>query len=368
MKSDVNIDYPNVKELRDVINENVKQSELLEFLRRKGIYYFNATHDDSSMLTARLLLDGDDLKEVHRYAYRNSHSSLLSGFTLVSNSFFDLESIYNTVREKEVLAKDGYKLKMLLKIGSKSFEGKVEYKKKRPGKTAFLKYETREISFRMCEVGANQWQVEIDGDNSSDGKVIQQLFRNATRDKEITMEELLLDNLSIANTIAFFDRLAKVGLGKDWAIEDVLRLTLKKSKEKVENDDDEGDDTKKNGEEEEIKEAPKEQLSGISQAILEGKNLRENPFVHLAEKGGYIFSSMTYLFVHSKDNHHITLRAEFKGNPKIFEVSLEGYKIGVTESDEDSITALTEEKNYEFRTTFWNSAKIIYNELRKGGN
>ena len=365
--SEVNIDYPNVKELRDVINENLKQTELLEFLRGKGVFYFNASHDDSSMLTARLLFDGDELKEIHRYAYRNSHSSLLSGFTLVSNSIFDLESIYNTIREREVLKKDGYKLKTLRKVGNKLFEGKVEYKKKRPGRTAFLKYETREISFRMGEVAAKQWQVEIDGDNSSDGKVIQQLFKNATRDKEITMEELLLDSLGIANTITFFDRLAKEGLDNEWAIEDVLRLTLKKSKEKVDDEDEEAG-TDSPASEEEIKEAPKEQLSGISQAILEGKNLRENPFVHLAEQGGYIFSSMTYLFVRNKDNSHITLRAEFKGNPKIFEVSLEGYTTVSTAPGEDSITALTEEQNYQFRTIFWNSAKKIYNELRRSGS
>lgn len=144
------------------------------------------------------------------------------------------------------------------------------------------------------------------------------------------------------------------------------RLTLKKSKDKVE-DEDEEEGTDSPTSEEEIKEAPKEQLSGISQAILEGKNLRENPFVHLAEQGGYIFSSMTYLFVRNKDNSHITLRAEFKGNPKIFEVSLEGYTTSSTAPGEDSITSLTEEQNYQFRTTFWNSAKKIYNELRKSG-
>lgn len=70
----------------------------------------------------------------------------------------------------------------------------------------------------------------------------------------------------------------------------------------------------------------------------------------------------------ARDNSHITLRAEFKGNPKIFEVSLEGFATYLTAPGEDSITSLTEEQNYHFRTTFWNSAKRIYNELRRSGS
>ena len=58
------------------------------------------------MLTARLLLDGNDLNEIRHYAYKNVNKSLLSGFTLESKSIFDLESVYNTIREKETFKKD----------------------------------------------------------------------------------------------------------------------------------------------------------------------------------------------------------------------------------------------------------------------
>lgn len=371
--SSTNISYPNSQELKDVINESVKQTELLSFLRKKGIFYLNASHEDSSMLTARLLLDRDDLNEIRRYAYKNVNKSLLSGFTLESHSKIDLESLYNTIREKETFKKEGYKLKALYKVGGKAkeFGGSVEYKRYRPGRTAFLKEEKHEISFRIKELSKTKWQVEVDGESSSDGKAIQKLFSMAVRGKDITIDELRLDGLSNANTITFFDRLVKEGLNNDWTIEDILRLTLRRSKFKSDQSEEFEEDSEtsienEEGNDVEVKEAQQEQLSGISQAILEGKNLRENKFVRMAEEDGYLFSSMTYMFERKSDSSHIKIRAEFKGNPKIFEVSLESFSKPDTDLSEGNTVDLSDEQNYQYRTMFWNSAKIIYNELLIG--
>lgn len=368
MTTDNKIIYPRFNELRDVLCDSVLHSELMGFLRSKGIYYFNTSREDAAMLTSRLLLSGDDLEVIRQYAYRTSQKSLLSGFTLISESFFDLNSIYETIQEKEVLKKEGYHLTTLEKLGDKKFRGCIVYRKRKPGRNEFLKIEERNIAFNMEALTKKQWQVEIDGENSTDGKVIQQMFTMAVRGKDIKMEEILFDGLSDADKITFFDRLVKEGLDKEWVIEDVLRLTLKKPKSQIEeNDETEGtstkDDEKKETKNEEVKEVSKEQLSGIAQAILEGKNLRENKFVHMAEEGGYVFSSMTYLFVRSKDNSHLKIRAEFKGSPKIFEVSLEGFSRFAADAGDDMVTGLSDEENREYRSGFWNAAKRIYIDL-----
>lgn len=75
--------------------------------------------------------------------------------------------------------------------------------------------------------------------------------------------------------------------------------------------------------------------------------------------------SMTYLFERNKDNCHLKIRAEFKGNPKIFKVSLEGFSKKASDAEGYVVMELTEEQNYEYRSTFWNAAKKIYNELKK---
>ena len=370
MMNDNKIIYPRFNELRDVLCDSVLHSELMGFLRSKGIYYFNTSLSDAAMLTSRLLLSADDLGTIRQYAYRTSQKSLLSGFTLVSESFFDLNSIYETLQEKEVLKKDGYHLTTLEKLGNKKFGGRIVYRKRKPGRNEFLKIEERSIAFSMEALTEKQWQMEIDGESSADGKVIQQMFTIAVKGKNIKMEEILFDGLSDADKITFFDCLVKEGLDEEWAIEDVLRLTLKKPKSQSEESDEVEEDTtkddeKKKANDEEVKEASKEQLSGIAQAILEGKNLRENKFVHLAEEGGYVFSSMTYMFVRSKDNCHLKIRAEFKGNPKIFEVSLEGFSSTAIDAGDDMVTELSEEDNRKYRSRFWNAAKKIYLELNK---
>ena len=192
---------------------------------------------------------------------------------------------------------------------------------------------------------------------------IQKLFSKIVKDQNIKYKELSIVNLTVDQTILFFDRLAKEGLGGQWGIKDILRLTLKNNRndnkqsyeiESSENEDEQNDE-----------EATKEQLTGISQAILEGKNLRENTFVHHAEKSGYIFSSMTYLFEHKENNCQLKIRAEFKGNPKLFEVSLESCSIPSDDNDLSNINSITitEEQNYKIRSQFWNSALSIYMDL-----
>jgi hypothetical protein len=230
-----------------------------------------------------------------------------------------------------------------------------------------LKYDKRDISFSIKSLSDKKWQVEVDCEKSSDGKVVQQLFDKAVEGKSISRDELLLDNLTIENTISFFDELRVGGLGKQWQVNDILRITLRKPVMTEKEEDDDGVEIPEEEKKTEEVTVGDEHLSGIRQAILEGKNLRDNPFVHSAQKSGFIFTSMTYLFQHKQDGTFMKLRAEFKGNPKIFEVCLEDYGRNLVkdvEEDKERLTKLTETENMKYRSQFWNAAKEIYSKLR----
>ena len=98
---------------------------------------------------------------------------------------------------------------------------------------------------------------------------------------------------------------------------------------------------------------------------MEGKNLRENKFVKQAEDSGYAFTSMTYVFAGKAKK--IKLRAEFKRNPKIFEVCLENYMepaIGEKEKYEDAMSSLDEADNIAIRSVFWNNAKKVFKSIQ----
>ena len=84
-----------------------------------------------------------------------------------------------------------------------------------------------------------------------------------------------------------------------------------------------------------------------------------------AEDSGYAFTSMTYVFAGKAKK--IKLRAEFKRNPKIFEVCLENYMepaIGEKEKYEDAMSSLDEADNIAIRSVFWNNAKKVYKSIQ----
>jgi hypothetical protein len=151
--------------------------------------------------------------------------------------------------------------------------------------------------------------------------------------------------LTSIQTVAFFDTLATRGMGKDWHFTKVKHLIFRKG------DDDE-------------EEAGKSELSGITQAILDGNDLRDNPFVKQSEESGYRFTAMTYEFEHKKEPHILQIRAEFKGRPKVFEVELKSSKkrVGKEENLEDC--PLKDEEEMKICADFWTNAKKVFDELK----
>ena len=187
-----------------------------------------------------------------------------------------------------------------------------------------------------------------------DGKEVQKILKKAVKQHDISVENMELEALSGKKPIDFFDQLAQKGMSKDWTIDDIKRITIRKP----------ASENTEDGEEVEDK-----HLSGIKQAILDGVNLRENPFVKSSE-GSFIFTSMTYVFLEKNTGNKLVIRAEFKGNPKIFEVVLEqflssGQEVG-EEGDgefEDIYSSLSSKDNWAYRSMFWKNAKEIYDSL-----
>lgn len=358
MTNNNSLSYPSPKDLETILSENVNKSQMISFLSKKGIYYFNITIDELAGRISQMVLDADDLDILRALAYRSSNKQILSGFILNSDTPFDVNVIYEELRDRGTVSADGYKLKSIQKqkiADIPTYSGSLSYIKKTAGRIEFIRTEERDVSFVMKKDGEGSWRIEVDGGKSNDGKIVFNMLRRTLKDRDITVEMLKIDSLTRQQTIEFFDKLAKEGLDKSWAVEDVEKITLKRN---AGNKDDKGD------EEESGEEMSAEHLSGITQAILEGKNLRENVFVKQAEESGYAFTSMTYIYVSKDNKKKIKIRAEFKGNPKIFEVCLENYM----QPDDDgnyieSIASLSDQENLELRSLFWNNANKIYRVL-----
>lgn len=354
------VSYPNPQDLEFILADSVRKTDLMSFLRKRGLFFFNISSADLAKQVAAVLWDAEALESFRAMAYRNSNKKILSGFSIYSNRAFDLSAIYNSIRENGTLSTAGYKLNAISKITKESecyYEGTISYEKKSVGRIGFIRTEERDACFVMKQVSDKEWQVEVDGGKSNDGKAVHSMLEKMAKNRDLTISSLRIDYLTKSSTITFFDLLAQKGLSEEWQIEDIGRITLKKDAgTKSESTDENSDET----------EVGREELSGITQAILEGMNLREHNFVKQAEEAGYAFTSMTYVFYNSDQNVKVKLRAEFKGNPKIFEVAVESYMISVVNQDEgyeESLSNMDDSLNMKLRSMFWNNARSIYYSL-----
>ena len=102
------ITYPSARDLKTILSENVRKSDLLSFLRTKGIFFFNITPDELAGKVSEMILDINDLQKLRALAYKNTNKQILNGFSLISDGVFDLSNIYETIRKQGDF--DGYKL------------------------------------------------------------------------------------------------------------------------------------------------------------------------------------------------------------------------------------------------------------------
>jgi hypothetical protein len=355
------IKYPTPYEVQEVLNSFLKRSFVDLFSQSMGVFFINARQEDVSKSLSHIMYDKKDVDKLRSNAYQTISKHTLSGFSLQSSlRDFSLQEIYENIRDNDKhLHSKGYHLHSLVKIsnnaiGASTYKGSLEYIKKKPGRIEFIDEEKGFSEFYLVDMGSGEWQVEVDGNKSSDGKEVLKLIASIIDRNTTNIIDINIDSLKDKTTIEFFDELAKVGLGNDWRFTDVKHLAFKRNRNEETDEEDKDDEES----------VEKEQLTGISQAILEGRNLREDPFVVQYEEKGYIFTAMTYEFENIKEPDTIQLRAEFKGNPKIFEVSIISYKKTTGLKAKKESETLLPDRHREIRSLFWNNAKKVYMELK----
>lgn len=345
--------YPSRYELIEVLN-TLQKSFLSEFAQERGLFITHVNHVQLAEELANLYFDNEDLEILRSAAYHKSTSHALSGFVVKSpKKDFDLKNIYQSLFERGEQQKLGQKLSAprLVDKDKNIYRASFEYRKIKPGRIEFLQDETTSFEFFMEDKGDGVWHVEVDSNRSTDSKELQHLLGTSMQ-SDVEIEELEQEYLTAEKSISFFDELVYSGMSEEWKISDIKHLTLKK-----------GSDINDN-QEETLEEVKEEQLVGISQAVLEGKGLRENSFVKQSVASGYRFNAMTYEFENLKTPDVIIIKAEFKGRPKVFEVSIVSTNENVGVSMARRAAEFTPLQNRLVRSAFWNNARLIYNSVR----
>ncbi len=323
------------------------------FAQDRGVFIANATQNELGEFLSGLFFDGDDLSEIHEAALHVYKKNSLSGFWASTDGdgitlLDELEASSGRVVEPKnqmtlgpIIQKNG--------LGDNTFSGSVGYFQRQPGRVEFLSEVQRNFDFYIKEVEQNRWQILVDGHRSQDAQILEDWFPNFSRRnyQVVTIDQ---GELSNTQTVMFFDELSRCGMTSDWNFSQVKRITLRKN-------------SPQNNEEDEKDETDRSVLSGISQAILEGQDLRQNSFVKQCETGGYRFTAMTYEYNHVKQPYVVEIRAEFKGRPKLFEVAMEKSlrRTGREERLEDY--QFPKDQVLQMLSAFYGQAKFIFDQI-----
>ena len=309
--------YPEKYEIEEVCRNFVKRRFLNQFMQERGIFAVNASNDDISAILSNCILDSNAIEDIRMNAFQESNKNSLSGFTITSSQAdFSVKDIYERARDNDkILMSKGYSLGVLTKEtrdNTVGYKGQIDYEIRRPGRIQFIDKEKSQCQFFLFGRDKGEWQVEVDGTRTQDGKEVQKLFSKLIDKEKTQLHVLNFDNLKDLQTIEFFDQVIEKGLSKVWRFQDVVGLTFRRGRDEEEEELEKNDD----------KTSSSPTLTGIRQAVLEGGHLREDAFVKQFEEQGCIFSSMTLEYSKTETPEIIHVRAEFKGNPKIFEVSV----------------------------------------------
>lgn len=364
---DKDLYYALPEELRLVLIDMCPAGFVFELASRNGIFIDLGLHKDYSEFLSLINWDYETIREIHLSSLRSSQKQSLSGFWLKVDTKNELEFPINDFSILSIIADKVGNLPMGDKritltnpiirdtndTEFEQFEGEVEYKQKKKGRTLFLEDVERSFKYYIEEKDNGHYQILVDLDSSNDTKVFEDWLYDVIKsiDKNIICEKDGLDpeDLRTSKLVEFFDQLATKTM-PGWQIIDIVKIIVKQQA----NGDSEGEELSR----------PK--VEGITKAILEGGDLRHNPFVQECEESGYKFMAMTYKFRHNSNPYEISISAEFKERPKVFEINIADYKkIQGKDAIREDHNLLTKERN-QILHGFYRMAKNIYDNLVSG--
>jgi len=345
--------YPDKFALQVSLCDFCSRQFLDTFAQERGVFIANATQNEVGEFLSGLLFDADDLEEIHEAALHVYKKNSLSGFWASTDEIGkglidELEAASGRIVEQ----KNQMTLGPIIQkqnLGENVYSGSVGYFQRQPGRVEFLHEVQRNFDFYIKEVEQNKWQILVDGHRAQDAQILEDWFPNVSKSnyQVVTIDQ---DDLSNSQTVSFFDELSRCGMTNEWNFTQVKRITLRRNSLKNDEDDDRD-------------ETDHSILSGISQAILEGQDLRQNSFVKQCESGGYRFTAMTYEYHNTKHPYAVEIRAEFKGRPKLFEVAMEKSSKRVGREDKLEDFQFPKDQALQILSAFYGQAKFIFDQI-----
>ena len=370
------IKYPSPYDIEQaIVFRNTPFESLKQFMQGKGLISIVQGKKDIADFVSNLYLDHNDFLQLRRIAQGEEISTSISGFNLRHKYYkIDVENLLRDINllrteianRRETLMRRGApvpKLSLPTRVSENLVKITFEYERIVPGRVELMQHEESSVSFNIEQVTPVQWRIVCFPQANQDVKAVEELFKNLGKGS-YEVFTISLAPFSRQNRVLFFDTLIKYySEDKDWRVIQVTEITIRKLEALIAQAEVENGGVELSSDEElvDIQQVGRQDLNSITQAILEGKNLRTNSFVKDCEKQGYFFLSMTLELKNINLSEIIQVRLRFKLSPEMFEVVL----VNMALEDENGRREISfpEQRQQEILKEFWNNCHKVWQEI-----
>lgn len=371
----INKQFPMPYDVEQAIRfRNTSYDDLRCFTQGIGLINVGSGKDHIAGFAADLLLEHHEYISIRRLAQGADAATNISGFTLrpiripvtvdiLKDDIIRLRD--QLIRQASDTMRSGAPIQELTvpQIEDSSLRMMFKYQRMIPGRVELMERVDTEIDFKIESIPGGQWRVVCFPQSNQDVKIVEQLFKKIGGNSYEPFT-ISLERFTRAQRILFFDTImAHYKADPEWQVREVVEITVRQptSGEPTIVIGDERDSQEQEVEGQPVPGPSANDLLSISQAILQGKNLRTNSFVKGCESQGFYFPSMTLLLENRNTLEAIQVMIRFKLSPEMFEVVLTDMK---RKSEIGEVaTVLPAERQQEILKEFWNTSHEIWHQI-----
>ena len=216
---------------------------------------------------------------------------------------------------------------------------------------------TLDVTISPLDQDSKEYKINIRHEGISDSKLfvslLDEMFQENREQSIFRLKRITLASLTSTHKVDFFDKFGTQAAKDQWNLIDIINVTVNKDEKCI-------DDSESEVISNEISTSDStDRLSGISTAILKGDGLRNNEFVKECMAKGFIFSSMCYKFMNTKDPITIVVEVNFKQ----IDLKINIIKTYRNEDNKEVLFQLPPDDQNFYINYFQNVAYTVYSKL-----
>lgn len=344
--------YPSRFHVRKVIEQFMNNKNAITFLQQKGIIVQARKSKDLAKISADHYFSRANFVELKSKIEAEHNYKKTGRISLPLEQLPNLKEALSEVNGEHLKDDENTKITVFNQDNG-TLKFLIDYTEYKPGLIDLLDSTNRQIEVTINEQD-DFCSLDFDTLVSKDYSKVKEVVKYITKSNEeleLDFSEISLNMLNCEKRIQLFNDFFKFD-HSPWEFVEIKKLKVKRDENETKSQENSITDS---------------QLSGINSAIIDGKNLIENPFVKQTLENSFYFSMAEMRFENKENSQFIDMAIDFKSRPEKYETKITNSGNMVYEDfklvEEISILDQTSQKEVLFQ--FNNSLYHIYRELIK---